>query len=91
MDDLMKDLSANSPLNSAQLRPTPAGKLRPILDDGEGDVALWNKEIAKYFRGTRTNSPPAGLTVDRQGLHERAVAVRGGVQVPTARAQTALA
>lgn len=26
--------------------------LRPILDDGEADVALWNKEIAKYFRGT---------------------------------------
>ena len=27
-------------------------KLRPIIDDGEGDVALWNKEIAKYFQGT---------------------------------------
>ena len=26
-------------------------KLRPIIDDGEGDVALWNKEIAKYFQG----------------------------------------
>ncbi|TCD63178.1 hypothetical protein EIP91_005875 [Steccherinum ochraceum] len=25
--------------------------LRPIVDDGEADVALWNKEIAKYFRG----------------------------------------
>lgn len=26
-------------------------QLRPILDDGEGDVPLWNKAIAKYFRG----------------------------------------
>jgi hypothetical protein len=26
-------------------------KLRPIIDDGEGDIALWNKEIAKYFQG----------------------------------------
>ena len=25
--------------------------LRPIIDDGEADVALWNKAIAKYFRG----------------------------------------
>ncbi|KOS15981.1 hypothetical protein Malapachy_3445 [Malassezia pachydermatis] len=25
-------------------------KLRPIKDDGEGDVPLWNKAIAKYFR-----------------------------------------
>ncbi|GAA98802.1 uncharacterized protein L969DRAFT_76534 [Mixia osmundae IAM 14324] len=38
MEDLMDDLHQNS-------------KLRPIVDDGEGDVALWNKEIAKYFRG----------------------------------------
>ena len=26
-------------------------KLRPIIDDNEGDVALWNKEIAKFFQG----------------------------------------
>ena len=26
-------------------------KLRPIIDDGEADVVLWNKEIAKYFLG----------------------------------------
>ncbi|KAK0554610.1 Hairy/enhancer-of-split with YRPW motif protein 2 [Tilletia horrida] len=38
MNDLMNDLSKNR-------------KLRPIIDDGEGDVALWNKEIAKFFRG----------------------------------------
>lgn len=30
MEILMKDLSTNQ-------------KLRPIIDDGEGDVALWNK------------------------------------------------
>ncbi|KAK7063995.1 DUF89 domain-containing protein [Favolaschia claudopus] len=38
MAELMIDLSENR-------------KLRPIIDDGEGDVALWNKEIAKYFQG----------------------------------------
>jgi damage-control phosphatase, subfamily III len=29
--------------------------LRAIIDDGEGDVALWNKEIAKFFRGASTS------------------------------------
>lgn len=38
MEQLLTDLRENS-------------KLRPIIDDGAGDVALWNKEIAKYFRG----------------------------------------
>lgn len=38
MQILMEDLSGNA-------------KLRPIIDDGEADVALWNKEIAKYFQG----------------------------------------
>ena len=38
MDTLMHDLSTNK-------------ILRPIIDDGEADVALWNKEIAKYFQG----------------------------------------
>ncbi|KAK7695030.1 hypothetical protein QCA50_002218 [Cerrena zonata] len=28
-----------------------SAKLRPIKDDGEADVILWNKEIAKYFEG----------------------------------------
>ena len=37
MDELMTDLSGNA-------------KLRPIVDDNEADVALWNKEIAKYFQ-----------------------------------------
>ncbi|KAI0094452.1 hypothetical protein BDY19DRAFT_981936 [Irpex rosettiformis] len=27
------------------------GRLRPIIDDGEADIALWNKEIAKCFIG----------------------------------------
>ncbi|KAG6873219.1 hypothetical protein C0995_001573 [Termitomyces sp. Mi166 len=39
MGELMTDLSGNA-------------KLRPIIDDNEADVALWNKEIAKYFQGT---------------------------------------
>ena len=38
MGELMTDLSGNA-------------KLRPIIDDDEADVALWNKEIAKYFQG----------------------------------------
>jgi hypothetical protein len=38
MGELMVDLSENR-------------KLRPIIDDGEGDIALWNKEIAKFFQG----------------------------------------
>ncbi|KAL7424998.1 Hairy/enhancer-of-split with YRPW motif protein 2 [Cryptotrichosporon argae] len=38
MEDLMGDLQGNS-------------KLRPIIDDGAGDIALWNKEIAKFFKG----------------------------------------
>ncbi|EKM84066.1 hypothetical protein AGABI1DRAFT_110655 [Agaricus bisporus var. burnettii JB137-S8] len=38
MGGLMTDLSGNA-------------KLRPIIDDSEADVALWNKEIAKYFQG----------------------------------------
>lgn len=38
LDALMVDLSGNA-------------KLRPIIDDNEADVALWNKEIAKYFQG----------------------------------------
>jgi len=38
MDKLMEDLTGNQ-------------KLRPIIDDNEADVALWNKEIAKFFQG----------------------------------------
>jgi hypothetical protein len=38
MEDLLDDLSHNA-------------KLRPLKDDGEGDTASWNKEIAKFFRG----------------------------------------
>ncbi|GAA5876981.1 hypothetical protein JCM8547_001958 [Rhodosporidiobolus lusitaniae] len=38
MEDLMDDLHQNV-------------KLRPIIDDGEGDIPLWNREIARYFRG----------------------------------------
>ena len=34
-------------------------KLRPIIDDGEADVALWNKLIAKYFQGELLGSMDA--------------------------------
>lgn len=41
------------PQNAAftNMRSPLTAKLRPIYDDGEADVPLWNKEIAKYFRG----------------------------------------
>ena len=32
-------------------------KLRPVIDDGEADVALWNKLIAKYFQGLMSHVP----------------------------------
>ena len=38
MDALKKELQDQS-------------RLRPVIDDGEADVALWNKLIAKYFQG----------------------------------------
>ena len=38
MEDLMTDLTGKA-------------LLRPIEDDGEGDIPLWNKEIARFFRG----------------------------------------
>ena len=38
MGKLMEDLTGNQ-------------KLRPIIDDNGADVALWNKEIAKFFQG----------------------------------------
>ncbi|THH08351.1 hypothetical protein EW145_g2761 [Phellinidium pouzarii] len=45
MADLMTDLTGKA-------------VLRPIVDDGEGDIPLWNKEIAKYFQGKNfINSP----------------------------------
>lgn len=45
MKQLMDDLQRNA-------------KLRPIVDDGEGDIPLWNKEIARYFRDTDFMSAP---------------------------------
>lgn len=51
MDELMADLSGNA-------------KLRPVIDDGEADVALWNKEIAKYFQGARTPRLEPVLTLN---------------------------
>lgn len=45
MEDLHEDLMSNT-------------VLRPIVDDGEADVPLWNKEIARYFRGKDWKSAP---------------------------------
>ncbi|WFD42005.1 hypothetical protein MPSI1_000642 [Malassezia psittaci] len=45
MHILMKELQDNA-------------ELRPIIDDDEGDIPLWNKAIAKYFRGKDFMSAP---------------------------------
>ena len=50
MGNLMTDLSGNA-------------KLRPIIDDDEADVALWNKEIAKYFQGNLPCDTVIGYTM----------------------------
>lgn len=42
MEDLMGDLQGNS-------------KLRPIVDDGAGDVALWNKVSPSFIARTITH------------------------------------
>jgi hypothetical protein len=71
MDALMQDLSGNQ-------------KLRPIIDDGEADVALWNKEIAKYFQGLSELAficPPETKSLSREGFHECALALRRSLQV----------
>jgi hypothetical protein len=73
MDVLMQDLSGNQ-------------KLRPIIDDGEADVALWNKEIAKYFQGVYSSVLLSSIIskwgfAPREGFHERTLAVRRGLQV----------
>jgi len=77
MEDLMEDLQGNS-------------KLRPIIDDGEGDIPLWNKEIAKVRLFAPSFLSPYALkltrssstVLPRQGLHERSLALRRGLQVP---------
>ena len=45
MDKLMEDLQGEA-------------ILRPIIDDGAGDIPLWNKEIARYFQGKSFTSAP---------------------------------
>lgn len=71
MEDLMHDLQSNS-------------KLRPIVDDGAGDVALWNKVPIALITLTLAH-PVAGnrQVLPREGFHERALAVRRGLQVQT--------
>ena len=67
MGELMTDLSGNA-------------KLRPIVDDGEADVALWNKEIAKYFQGWLTERIIAvHLTFRRERFHECSLVIRRSI------------
>lgn len=76
METLKSDLEGN-------------GKLRSIMDDGEADVALWNKEITKYFLGMSISRPPSSINtiltppINRQGFHERHMAFRRGIQIST--------
>jgi hypothetical protein len=72
MDELMTDLSGNA-------------KLRPIVDDNEADVALWNKEIAKYFQGLTIHFLVfnGAQRAHRQGFYECTLAFCRGVQVPS--------
>jgi hypothetical protein len=73
MDTLMVDLSGNA-------------KLRPIIDDGEGDIPLWNKEIAKYFQGgllfkKLLFQPTFPLTFRREGLYECTLVICRSIQI----------
>jgi hypothetical protein len=70
MGVLMTDLSNNA-------------LLRPLVDDGEADVAMWNKEIAKYFQGPHFVHPSFSFSFHfRKRLHERPLAVCRSIQVP---------
>jgi len=59
MEGLMTDLSGNANLRyivdgqSLPSLPIVITSSQPcfLLADGEADVALWNKEIARYFQG----------------------------------------
>ncbi|EKM61692.1 uncharacterized protein PHACADRAFT_84548 [Phanerochaete carnosa HHB-10118-sp] len=51
-EDLIKDLlECVKRMEQLKAELEGNGMLRPIKDDGEADVALWNKEVAKYFLG----------------------------------------
>ena len=54
MGELMTDLSGNA-------------KLRPIIDDDEAEVALWNKAIARYFQGMSPD--PLGMDANKTTHH----------------------
>lgn len=76
LEALMTDLHENS-------------KLRPIIDDGAGDIALWNKVRPPPLRCCRRGDyrliHPAGdrQVLPRKGLYERPMALCRGLQVPT--------
>ena len=75
MEVLMSDLSGNE-------------KLRPIIDDGEGDIPLWNKEIIKYFQGMQPILFERILWVSlllslREKFHERTLAICRSLQIST--------
>ena len=71
MEDLMDDLHNNS-------------KLRPIVDDGAGDIPLWNKASVACVNSEGTAKTAGNRQVlPRQGLYECSVVVRRGIQIST--------
>lgn len=72
LDDLMADLQQNS-------------KLRPIKDDGAGDIALWNKVSYLAQSDSKDAVDISGncQVLPRKGLHERPMALCRSLQVPT--------
>jgi len=74
MEDLMGDLHGNS-------------KLRPIIDDGAGDVALWNKVglfDVPFQCGCSHCRTGDSQILSWQGFHECSVALCRGIQIPPA-------
>ena len=60
MVDLVK---CSERMDALQQELQEHAKLRPIIDDGEADVALWNQLVAKYFQGEYLHSHSFGYTV----------------------------
>ncbi|KAI0695640.1 hypothetical protein BC835DRAFT_1406164 [Cytidiella melzeri] len=50
-DDIIDLLACVKRMEVLKAEMEGNGSLRTIIDDGEADVAMWNKEIAKWFLG----------------------------------------
>lgn len=45
--------------------------LRSVIDDGEADVALWNKVIAQYFSGKHMSYSPVDIATHAHRIKAR--------------------